>query len=115
MDINTIPKSISFSFYSSEEIRNLASVEIFCPVFFDTYGNVIKGGLCDEKMGIFSRHGTCKLCKGNYSTCPGHSGYIDLPIPVANTFLRIFLKSRVLKLHFYVLKYLMMYQKLKKN
>ena len=88
VDINSIPKSISFSFYSSEEIRNLASVEIFCPVFFDTYGNIIKGGLCDEKMGIFSRHGTCKLCKGNYSTCPGHSGYIDLPIPVANTFLR---------------------------
>lgn len=39
-------------------------------------------------MGIFSKFGICKFCKGNYTTCPGHFGYIDLPIPITNNFLR---------------------------
>jgi len=39
-------------------------------------------------MGVFSKFGTCKFCKGNYTTCPGHFGYIDLPIPLSNNFLR---------------------------
>ena len=88
IDISVFPKSIYFSFYTSKEIRNLANVEIFCPVFFDTNGDIIKGGLCDERMGIFSKFGICKYCKRNYTTCSGHFGYIDLAIPVSNGFLR---------------------------
>jgi len=88
IDISIFPKSICFSFFTAKEIRKLACVEIFCPVFFDIHGDIIKGGLCDEKMGIFSKFGICKFCKGNYTTCPGHFGYIDLPIPITNNFLR---------------------------
>jgi len=88
IDISIFPKSICFSFFTAKEIRKLACVEIFCPVFFDIHGDVIRGGLCDEKMGIFSKFGICKFCMGNYTTCPGHFGYIDLPIPITNNFLR---------------------------
>jgi len=88
IDISVFPKSIFFSFYTSKEKRNLSCTEIFCPVFFDIHGNMIRGGLCDEKMGIFSKFGICKYCKSNYTTCPGHFGNIELPIPVSNNFFK---------------------------
>ena len=108
IDISTFPKSICFSFYTPKEIQVFSCAEIFCPVFFDIHGNVVKGGLCDERMGIFSKFGTCKFCKGNYTTCPGHFGYIDLPIPLSNNFLRNILftiiKARCLFCNFFKTK-----------
>ena len=105
VDVSVLTRSISFSFYTSREIRKLACAEIFCPVFFDIHGDAIKGGLCDEKMGIFSKFGICKFCRANYTICPGHFGYIDLPIPISNNFLRnilfIIIKAKCLFCNFF--------------
>jgi len=82
------PYAISFSFYSKKEIHHLSLVEIICPIFFDKKGFSILGGLCDLRMGVTSKKDVCVSCRGNYLTCPGHFGHVDLIIPIKNPMLK---------------------------
>nr|UXY87511.1 DNA-directed RNA polymerase I chain-like protein [Cryptomonas sp.] len=87
-DITSVPRNVSFSFYSSNEINMLSSTEIICPVFFDNRGKSIKWGLCDSKLGSVSKYETCVSCYGSYSVCPGHFGHIELAIPISNPLIK---------------------------
>jgi DNA-directed RNA polymerase I subunit RPA1 len=93
IDITCIPKAISFFFYSTREIKDISSVEIYCPVFFDSNGKIIQGGLFDQRMGSFDKKKFCKFCLAHYSSCPGHPGFIDLALPVLNPLLKILFKT----------------------
>lgn len=88
IDITGTPKLVSFGFYSPREISEIASVEIFCPVFFDNKGNSIEGGLCDQRMGPDKKKKICVTCINSYSFCPGHFGFIEFAIPLVNPFLK---------------------------
>mmetsp|Transcript_24074 Transcript_24074/g.48618 ORF Transcript_24074/g.48618 Transcript_24074/m.48618 type:complete len:147 (+) Transcript_24074:2890-3330(+) len=88
IDVSVIPRLVSFGFFSPQEVSNLGTVEIFCPVFFDSKGAPINGGLCDERMGTQTKQNLCGSCKNSYSFCPGHYGYIEFPIPLINPLLK---------------------------
>mmetsp|Transcript_37593 Transcript_37593/g.94248 ORF Transcript_37593/g.94248 Transcript_37593/m.94248 type:complete len:396 (+) Transcript_37593:960-2147(+) len=88
IDTSVEPYAISFSFYSKKEIHHLSLVEIICPIFFDKNGVSITGGLCDLRMGVNSKKDECISCTGNYLSCPGHFGHIDLVIPIKNPMLK---------------------------
>jgi DNA-directed RNA polymerase I subunit RPA1 len=100
-DVFCEPYAISFSFYSTKEIHDLSVVEVVCPIFFDRKGFNLPGGLCDQKMGVNSRKDICVTCHGNYLSCPGHIGHIDLAVPIKNPLLKnIFLKILISKCNY---------------
>ena len=50
---NGFLQSISFKFYSTEEIKKLSVVEVTNPQTFDALGHCTKFGLYDNAMGTF--------------------------------------------------------------
>ncbi|XP_063236510.1 DNA-directed RNA polymerase I subunit RPA1 [Bacillus rossius redtenbacheri] len=77
--------SASFSLFSGEEIKKLSVVRISTPLVFNVLGHPLPGGLYDPSLGPMSeRSDPCKTCHRNYTLCPGHFGYIELPLPVVN-------------------------------
>jgi DNA-directed RNA polymerase I subunit RPA1 len=93
LEITSVPRTVSFFFYSPKEINEVCSSEIFCPVFFDTKGKTIEGGLLDENMGTVDVRQKCKFCSLHFSFCTGHPGFIDLAIPIANPLIKNLFKS----------------------
>jgi DNA-directed RNA polymerase I subunit RPA1 len=49
--------SVSFSFYTADEIRKLSVKQITNSVIFDALNNPTKGGLYDNAMGPTDRNG----------------------------------------------------------
>ncbi|XP_041048418.1 DNA-directed RNA polymerase I subunit RPA1 [Carcharodon carcharias] len=75
---------ISFSVYSTEEIRKLSVKAITNPYFLDNVGNPAANGLYDLALGPADSKEVCGTCAQDYNNCPGHMGHIDLPLTVYN-------------------------------
>ncbi|CAM6104025.1 unnamed protein product [Calypogeia fissa] len=76
--------SVDFSFYNDEEVHAMSVKQISNPVLFDNLKNPVPGGLYDLALGPLERYGNCKTCGVTAMQCPGHSGHIDLMLPVYN-------------------------------
>lgn len=93
MDLDKIPHrfvdGISFSVFSTEELLRQGVLEVTCAETFDIVGHPTKGGLHDALLGPSDRDEVCATCGLGFTHCPGHIGYIKLPLLVFNpVFLR---------------------------
>ncbi|KAF2896564.1 hypothetical protein ILUMI_09614 [Ignelater luminosus] len=80
-----VPEKIAFSVFSSEDIKSLSVIKIYTPLTFDALGHPLPGGLYDKCLGpLTDRSEPCGTCFKNMYFCPGHFGYIELPLPVVN-------------------------------
>ncbi|ORZ31924.1 hypothetical protein BCR44DRAFT_1539185 [Catenaria anguillulae PL171] len=77
-------ESVSFGFYSPEEIRAISVKSITNPTVFDVHGLPQRGGVYDPALGPLDKGHYCGTCSLTYFECPGHFGHIDLPLPVYN-------------------------------
>lgn len=77
-------QSLTFSTFSSEEIKKLSAVKIITPLSFNALGYPLPGGLYDPALGPIEINSQCTTCKQKLQHCPGHMGYIELPLPVIN-------------------------------
>lgn len=74
-------KCIDFGILSPTEIKQLGVAEITSTVLYNK--NAPKdNSLNDLRMGTSDPKLRCKRCKNDIITCPGHCGYITLPVPV---------------------------------
>ncbi|XP_045498094.1 DNA-directed RNA polymerase I subunit RPA1 [Colias croceus] len=79
------PESVQFLTFTDEDIRKLSVVKITNMTTFDTLGYPTPGGLYDPAMGpIRDRNDFCATCNNLMLHCPGHFGYIELPLCVVN-------------------------------
>ena len=79
--IATTIKSVNFLHLRPDEIRAISVKQIQNPVTFDTLLHPTPGGLYDPALGAFGDN-ACGTCHLNTYNCPGHSGHIELPVPV---------------------------------
>jgi DNA-directed RNA polymerase I subunit RPA1 len=70
--------------YTDEEVRAMSVVEVTAPVAFDALGTPLPHGLYDPLLGPAESKGNalCPTCSNLYLHCPGHSGHIELCVPV---------------------------------
>lgn len=96
-DVSHQVSSVSFRYYSPDEIKALSVCQITRERAFDDLGRPVKRGLYDPALGITSfSDGTCNTCGMNYTMCPGHFGHIELPFPLVNPML-VRIVSRLLQ------------------
>ncbi len=50
----------------------------------DNVGSAAANGLYDLALGPADNKEICSTCMQDFSSCPGHFGHIDLPLPVYN-------------------------------
>ncbi|GAA6061623.1 hypothetical protein JCM10212_000965 [Sporobolomyces blumeae] len=74
--------SISFTYLSSKDIRNISVKQVTNPSLFDNLNNPNAGGLYDPAFGPLGKGDICSTCHLTSFDCPGHFGHIDLPAPV---------------------------------
>ena len=74
--------SISFSTYSTDEIKKISCKRITNVDTFDSLMHPNPGGLYDIALGPGDKVELCGTCGLNYVHCPGHMGHIQLPLPV---------------------------------
>ncbi|KAJ9118268.1 hypothetical protein QFC22_004179 [Naganishia vaughanmartiniae] len=86
MDIShslpTYVKSISFSFLSAKDIRDISVKQITNAQLLDNLNMPTIGGLYDPALGPSDRADICATCQLSSYQCPGHFGHIELPVPV---------------------------------
>lgn len=100
--------SVSFGFYTEEEIRAIAVKQITNESTFDAMGLPLTGGVYDPALGPFSREcGDCVTCGLSNFACPGHFGFIDLLVPQYNRFLFSDLKTFLSSICFVCNKFLL--------
>ncbi|KAJ5901840.1 DNA-directed RNA polymerase I subunit [Penicillium taxi] len=75
--------AVDFTVYSDEEIKKLSVKRIQNTPTLDSFNNPVPGGLYDPAMGAWGDH-VCTTCRLNSWSCTGHSGHIELPVPVYN-------------------------------
>lgn len=69
-------ESMSFSMFSSDEIRRISVVEVKESKLSG------EGSVYDPRFGVIMNHSLCVTCKKPNRECPGHSGHIELPVPI---------------------------------
>ncbi|GAA5871370.1 hypothetical protein JCM16303_000734 [Sporobolomyces ruberrimus] len=74
--------SVSFTYLSSKDIRNISVKQVTNPSLFDNLNNPNAGGLYDPVFGPLGKGDICSTCHLTSFDCPGHFGHIDLPSPV---------------------------------
>ncbi|KAF7560706.1 hypothetical protein G7046_g3438 [Stylonectria norvegica] len=74
-------ESVEFTFLSPKEIRAISVKRIENDSTFDNLLNPVPGGLYDPALGSWG-DAPCSTCNLNQATCPGHTGHIQLPVPV---------------------------------
>lgn len=74
--------SVTFSTYSSDEIKKISCKRITNVNTFDSLMHPNSGGLYDVALGPADKLELCGTCGLNYVHCPGHMGHIQLPLPV---------------------------------
>ena len=77
-------EKIQYGLYTAAEIRKISSVEIINGTPYDSNGVPLEGGIMDPRLGVISPNEKCKTCGGNFKTCYGHTGHIDLNYPCIN-------------------------------
>ncbi|KAL6479964.1 hypothetical protein MHYP_G00109970 [Metynnis hypsauchen] len=80
-------EGLSFSMFSSEEIRKLSVKSITNSILLDSVGNAAPSGLYDLSLGPADSKEICSTCMQDFSNCPGHFGHVDLHLPVYNPLL----------------------------
>ncbi|KAL4526208.1 hypothetical protein Ndes2437B_g07463 [Nannochloris sp. 'desiccata'] len=76
--------SVSFGFFSEEEVKKISVKQIVSPIIFDNMKNPIKGGLYDPALGPMDTKEKCATCNLNSFECPGHFGHVELSVPLYN-------------------------------
>lgn len=79
--VHCYPESITFGFYTPDDIRKISVVEVVRPESFTALGNPSVFGLYDPHMGTTEKNTTCETCHMGPNFCPGHYGHIELPVP----------------------------------
>ncbi|TDZ28998.1 DNA-directed RNA polymerase I subunit [Colletotrichum spinosum] len=79
--ISSSVETVEFTFLTEEEIRAISVKRIENDSTFDNLLNPVPGGLYDTALGSWGDV-LCTTCNLNQSTCPGHAGHIELPVPV---------------------------------
>ncbi|OLN92167.1 DNA-directed RNA polymerase I subunit [Colletotrichum chlorophyti] len=79
--ISSSVETVEFTFLTEEEIRSISVKRIENDSTFDNLLNPVPGGLYDPALGSWG-DAPCATCNLNQSSCPGHAGHIDLPVPV---------------------------------
>jgi DNA-directed RNA polymerase beta' subunit len=75
---------VHFSVLSEEEIRRLAVVRCHDPGLYKN-GLPVIGSVVDARLGSVNRKIVCGTCKNAFGfSCPGHTGLIDLAVPLWN-------------------------------
>lgn len=69
---------------TDEEIRKLSVKRIVSEHTFDALGHPVSGGLYDPALGPHDPFSSCQTCSLPFHLCPGHSGHIQLEVPVFN-------------------------------
>uniref|UniRef100_A0A672TEL7 DNA-directed RNA polymerase subunit n=1 Tax=Sinocyclocheilus grahami TaxID=75366 RepID=A0A672TEL7_SINGR len=77
-------EGMSFGLFSSDEIRKLSVKSITNSQLLDNVGNAAANGLYDLALGPADNKEICSTCMQDYTSCPGHFGHVDLPLPVYN-------------------------------
>ena len=76
-------EEVTFGFYTDDDVRNRSVVEITSPLAYDALGTTLPRGLYDPRLGPVDRDGgSCVTCGNPYLYCPGHTGHINLCVPV---------------------------------
>ena len=75
-------QGVSFAAHTSEEIRSLSVKQITNPQTYDDLLHPNYYGLYDPALGPNDKDDRCDTCGMNSLKCPGHFGYIELPLPV---------------------------------
>jgi len=75
---------IKFGIYTDDEVRSRSVIELTSPQAFDSLGTPLPHGLYDPLLGPTESKNTspCPTCGNLYTNCPGHSGHIELCVPV---------------------------------
>ncbi|KAF4472818.1 DNA-directed RNA polymerase I subunit RPA1 [Fusarium albosuccineum] len=81
LPVSSEVESVDFQFLSADEIRAISVKRIENDSTFDSLLNPVPGGLYDPALGSWG-DSPCTTCHLNHSTCPGHPGHIQLPVPV---------------------------------
>jgi len=76
--------SIEFGFYTDEDVRCRSVMEVTSPISFNHLHNPLPGGLYDPRMGPYEKFDRlgCVTCGRQHVSCAGHSGVIELCVPV---------------------------------
>ncbi|KAM4066969.1 RNA polymerase rpb1 [Hirsutella rhossiliensis] len=74
-------ESVGFTLLTADEIRAISVKRIENESTFDNLLNPVPGGLYDPALGSWG-DSPCTTCNLNQASCPGHSGHIQLPVPV---------------------------------
>ncbi|GIQ89652.1 hypothetical protein KIPB_012179 [Kipferlia bialata] len=75
--------SLRFSVLDSSTTEHNAEVEVVNPQLRKPDGNgTVEFGSLDSRLGISKRGPTCGTCGMKVDLCPGHFGYLRLPLPV---------------------------------
>lgn len=75
-------QGVTFSAHTSDEIRALAIKRITNSETYDQLLHPNPNGLYDPALGANDNDDRCDTCGYNSMKCPGHFGYIELPLPV---------------------------------
>ena len=78
---------VSFRLFTELEAKKLSVLNITKAETFDPLGHPHENGLQDTVFGPLKMSDFCKTCGLNETTCLGHYGTIQLPLPVFNPFL----------------------------
>ncbi|OBR03700.1 DNA-directed RNA polymerase [Colletotrichum higginsianum IMI 349063] len=79
--ISSSIETVEFTFLTDEEIKAISVKRIENDSTFDNLLNPVPGGLYDPALGSWG-DALCATCNLNQSSCPGHAGHIELPVPV---------------------------------
>lgn len=106
--VGTTLESIDFGVLSSDDILRLSVKQVVSPEVFDNLGHPVSGGLYDLALGAYGRN-LCTTCGLDDRRCPGHTGHIELPIPLYNVMffstLFLLLRSTCVYCHHFRLKH----------
>lgn len=75
-------KEITFKLFSPEQIRSRSVVEINLAQTYNDSGYAIPHGVMDARLGVIQPGQICETCNGDYVSCSGHTGHIELADPV---------------------------------
>lgn len=73
--------SLSFSVASSDEIKKRSVANIYCSKLDG------ENSVYDERMGTLQPHIKCVTCNADTKLCTGHSGHIELNVPIIHPLL----------------------------
>jgi len=74
--------SVNFAAHTAEEVRSLAVKRITNAETYDQLLHPNYYGLYDPALGACEKDDICDTCGMNSLKCPGHMGYIELPLPI---------------------------------